>query len=222
MMLKATGAGQLPFQYLQVNAAWFELALLAHAILVWTQPLTLDGEPAISEPKRLLYRILCTSQSRSTAMPGAPPAPTRQLALGRSHPARSSASTRSPPTADRPGRTHHPSITGWSPLSKLPKTRARRPQPARNPHRAPAPAPRLPLRSRPHPKPRAPHLDDESRLGCVVLRRGGYWPAWLWSSRDFRPWNCAVCEGLYNRLRMSNVMAGAAYPDPGGKAFSAA
>ena len=35
-----------------------ELALTAHDILVWTQQLLLDGEHAISEPKRLRYRIL--------------------------------------------------------------------------------------------------------------------------------------------------------------------
>jgi hypothetical protein len=56
--LKATGAGHLPFHCFQANAAWFELALLAHDILVWTQLLTLDGEHAICEPKRLRYRIL--------------------------------------------------------------------------------------------------------------------------------------------------------------------
>jgi hypothetical protein len=56
--LKATGAGHLPFHSFQANAAWFELALLAHDITVWTQQLTLDGEHAIAEPKRLRYRIL--------------------------------------------------------------------------------------------------------------------------------------------------------------------
>jgi Transposase DDE domain group 1 len=56
--LKACGAGHLPFQSFQANAAWFELALLAHDILVWTQQLLLDGEHAIAEPKRLRYRIL--------------------------------------------------------------------------------------------------------------------------------------------------------------------
>ena len=40
------------------NAAWFELALCAHDITVWTQLLTLDGEHQICEPKRLRYRIL--------------------------------------------------------------------------------------------------------------------------------------------------------------------
>jgi len=56
--LKACGAGHLPFQSFQANTAWFELALTAHDILVWTQQLTLDGEHAIAEPKRLRYRIL--------------------------------------------------------------------------------------------------------------------------------------------------------------------
>jgi hypothetical protein len=42
--LKATGAGHLPFQAFHANAAWFELAMLAHDITVWTQLLTLDGE----------------------------------------------------------------------------------------------------------------------------------------------------------------------------------
>jgi hypothetical protein len=56
--LKATGAGYLPFHSFTANAAWFELALTAHDIMAWTQLLTLDGEHAISEPKRLRYRIL--------------------------------------------------------------------------------------------------------------------------------------------------------------------
>jgi hypothetical protein len=56
--LKATGAGHLPFHSFTANAAWFELALTAHDIMVWTQLLTLDGEHKISEPKRLRYRIL--------------------------------------------------------------------------------------------------------------------------------------------------------------------
>ena len=56
--LKSTGAGHLPFQSFQANAAWFELSLLAHDIMAWTQQLLLDGEHKISEPKRLRYRIL--------------------------------------------------------------------------------------------------------------------------------------------------------------------
>ena len=56
--LKATGAEHLPFHCFAANAAWFELALLAHDIMVFTQQLALDGEHAICEPKRLRYRVL--------------------------------------------------------------------------------------------------------------------------------------------------------------------
>jgi hypothetical protein len=42
----------------QANAGWFELALIAHDVMVWTQQLCLAGEHRICEPKRLRYRIL--------------------------------------------------------------------------------------------------------------------------------------------------------------------
>jgi hypothetical protein len=56
--IKATGASHLPFHSFAANAAWLELALAAHDVMVWTQLLTLDGEHQICEPKRLRYRIL--------------------------------------------------------------------------------------------------------------------------------------------------------------------
>lgn len=56
--IKATGASHMPFHSFAANAAWFELALTAHDITVWTQALTLDGEHKNCEPKRLRYRIL--------------------------------------------------------------------------------------------------------------------------------------------------------------------
>jgi hypothetical protein len=56
--LKATGAAHLPFHSFAANAAWLELAMTAHDIMVFTQLLTLDGEHRICEPKRLRYRIL--------------------------------------------------------------------------------------------------------------------------------------------------------------------
>jgi Transposase DDE domain group 1 len=56
--LKASGASHLPFGAYAANAAWLELSLTGHDILVWTQQLTLDGEHSICEPKRLRYRIL--------------------------------------------------------------------------------------------------------------------------------------------------------------------
>ncbi len=56
--LKSMGLQNLPFADFAANAAWLELALLAHDITVWTQQLCLDGAHAICEPKRLRYRIL--------------------------------------------------------------------------------------------------------------------------------------------------------------------
>jgi hypothetical protein len=56
--LKATGASFLPFHSFAANAAWLELALIAHDVIVWTQLLTLGGEHQLCEPKRLRYRIL--------------------------------------------------------------------------------------------------------------------------------------------------------------------
>jgi Transposase DDE domain group 1 len=56
--LKAAGASYLPFAAFTVNAAWLELALTSHDLLIWTQQLTLDGEHQACEPKRLRYRIL--------------------------------------------------------------------------------------------------------------------------------------------------------------------
>ena len=56
--LKATGANYLPFHSFDANAAWLELALAAHDVMVFTQLLTLDGEHQLCEPKRLRHRIL--------------------------------------------------------------------------------------------------------------------------------------------------------------------
>jgi Transposase DDE domain group 1 len=56
--LKATGASYLPFHSFDANAAWFELVLIAHDVMIWTQLLCLAGEHRICEPKRLRYRIL--------------------------------------------------------------------------------------------------------------------------------------------------------------------
>jgi hypothetical protein len=71
--LKATGGAHLPFHSFKANAAWLEMALLAHDIMVFTQLLTLDGEHRICEPKRLRYRILhvagqLTSHARQTTL----------------------------------------------------------------------------------------------------------------------------------------------------------
>jgi hypothetical protein len=54
--LKTTGASFLPFHSIAADAAWLELALCAHDVIVWTQLLCLDGEHQVCEPKRLRYR----------------------------------------------------------------------------------------------------------------------------------------------------------------------
>jgi Transposase DDE domain group 1 len=48
--LKTTGANYLPFHSFQANATWFELALCAHDIMIWTQLLCLDGEHGSQSP----------------------------------------------------------------------------------------------------------------------------------------------------------------------------
>jgi hypothetical protein len=55
---KQTGLGNFPFRGFQPNAAWLELALIAHDLLAWTKRLLLEGELARLEPKRLRYRLL--------------------------------------------------------------------------------------------------------------------------------------------------------------------
>jgi hypothetical protein len=55
---KATGLENLPFHAFSDNAAWVELVLVATDIISWTQILTLDGELAKAEPKRLRYCLL--------------------------------------------------------------------------------------------------------------------------------------------------------------------
>jgi hypothetical protein len=55
---KDTGLAKFPFREFALNEVWLEIVLLAHDLIVWTQALTLDGELAKAEPKRLRYRLL--------------------------------------------------------------------------------------------------------------------------------------------------------------------
>src|SRR5512132_196962 len=55
---KDTGLSKFPFNEFALNEVWLEIVMLAHDLLVWTQALVLDGEPAKAEPKRLRYRLL--------------------------------------------------------------------------------------------------------------------------------------------------------------------
>ncbi|MCA1678557.1 MAG: IS1380 family transposase [Actinobacteria bacterium] len=55
---KDTGLENLPFRDFTLNEVWLELCLAAQDLIAWTKPLTLDGELARAEPKRLRYRLL--------------------------------------------------------------------------------------------------------------------------------------------------------------------
>jgi hypothetical protein len=52
------GLGRFPFQAIQTNQAWFELALLAQDLLAWLRLLVLEDELAHAKPKRLRHRLL--------------------------------------------------------------------------------------------------------------------------------------------------------------------
>jgi len=55
---KDTGLRNMPFRDFEHNQVWLMLVLIAHDLLAWTQRLTLTGELARCEPKRLRYRLL--------------------------------------------------------------------------------------------------------------------------------------------------------------------
>jgi hypothetical protein len=55
---KDTGLQNLPFRDFQLNEVWLELSLIAQDLIAWTKALSLDGELARAEPKRLRYRLL--------------------------------------------------------------------------------------------------------------------------------------------------------------------
>lgn len=54
---KDTGLANLPYQDAASNQIWLELALLAQDLLAWLQLLALDGEHALTEPKRLRLHL---------------------------------------------------------------------------------------------------------------------------------------------------------------------
>jgi hypothetical protein len=58
---KDTGLQNLPFRDFDANAVWLEIVLAAQELLFYAQALTLDGELARAEPKRLRYRLLHTA-----------------------------------------------------------------------------------------------------------------------------------------------------------------
>ena len=58
---KDTGLSNLPSHSFAINAAWLTVALIAHDLLVCVKLLSLDGEMAHAEPKRLRYCLLHTA-----------------------------------------------------------------------------------------------------------------------------------------------------------------
>lgn len=58
---KDTGLANFPSASFQINQAWLTLVLTAQDLLRWTQLLTLDGDLARAEPKRLRYTLLHTA-----------------------------------------------------------------------------------------------------------------------------------------------------------------
>lgn len=58
---KDTGLANLPSASFAINQAWLILVAIAQDLLAWTQILTLDGDMARAEPKRLRYCLLHTA-----------------------------------------------------------------------------------------------------------------------------------------------------------------
>ena len=58
---KATGLTNLPSHSFAINQAWLQIVLCAHDLLAWCRLLTLHGELASAEPKRLRYCLFHTA-----------------------------------------------------------------------------------------------------------------------------------------------------------------
>lgn len=63
---KATGLTNLPSHSFAINHAWLQLVLCAHDLLAWCRLLTLDGDLATAEPKRLRYCLFHTAARITT------------------------------------------------------------------------------------------------------------------------------------------------------------
>lgn len=64
---KATGLANLPSHSFAINQAWLQLVLCAHDLLAWCRLLTLEGELATAEPKRLRYCLFHTAARITTS-----------------------------------------------------------------------------------------------------------------------------------------------------------
>ena len=63
---KDTGLANLPSHSFAINQAWLQLCLTAHDLLAWTRLLTLDGDLAHAEPKKLRYCLFHTAGQIAT------------------------------------------------------------------------------------------------------------------------------------------------------------
>jgi hypothetical protein len=63
---KTLGLTNLPSHSFAINTAWLQLALIAHDLLAWTRALTLEGDLATAEPKRLRYCLFHTAGQLAT------------------------------------------------------------------------------------------------------------------------------------------------------------
>ena len=120
--LKATGAAHLPFHAFTANAAWFELALTAHDIMVWTQLLTLDGEHADLRTQAAALPHPARRRADHPPRPTHHPAPARRLALGRSDPPSIQAPGRAPSSRLSTQPAPHPRPRNTQPDSALAAT----------------------------------------------------------------------------------------------------
>lgn len=63
---KTLGLTNLPSHSFAINTTWLHLALVAHDLLAWCRSLTLDGDLATAEPKRLRYCLFHTAGQIAT------------------------------------------------------------------------------------------------------------------------------------------------------------
>lgn len=64
---KDTGLANLPSASFAINQTWLTLVLIAQDLIAWTQLLTLEGELARAEPKRLRYCLFHTAATIATS-----------------------------------------------------------------------------------------------------------------------------------------------------------
>ena len=147
---KDLGLANLPSASFAINQAWLAIVGMAQDLLAWARHLTLDGDLARAEPKRLRY---------SSCMPP----PSSSPAAGAAH----SASPRAgpgPPISSPPSTGSTPSAPSLNPAARDHRRSQPKPRrPTRDPHDprstrpgAPSPKPTEPPPAGPTPTARPP------------------------------------------------------------------